>query len=313
VSNVDAALVARAAEQHQVFSRAQAREAGLSASSLSRRVAAGRLIACGTSALHLPGVTLSYRGRLMVGLLDLGPKALVSGRAAAHLHSLDGFDAGPLEFLVPRRLRNRTTVGNVTSTGSRIVPLDRVVIDGLACTSPTRTVVELLANATLDEAGDALASATRLRLTAPAVVSRRLEQLGRNGRAGVRSLDRLAAHGAVESGLERQFVRIVARAGLPTPSHQRRYELPGVGVARVDFEFTTYPIVVEVGGRRGYLSREERQRQERRRNALQLAGRTIYFFTRDDVMDDPDYVIATLFAAFSAMVGTQDCGKRNLA
>jgi hypothetical protein len=30
-------------------------------------------------------------------------------------------------------------------------------------------------------------------------------------------------------------------------------------------------------------------------------------------MDDPDYVIATLFAAFSAMVGTQDCESRNLA
>lgn len=120
----------------------------------------------------------------------------------------------------------------------------------------------------------------------------------------MRALDELAAQGCVESGLERQFVRIVVSAGLPTPSLQKRYELPGVGVARVDFEFATFPIVVEVGGRRGYLSREERQRQERRRNALQLAGKTIYFFTRDDVMDDPEYVITTLFAALRAMVVT---------
>jgi hypothetical protein len=312
-NEIDAALVELAAEQHQVFARAQARDAGLSASALSRRIAAGRLVACGTSALHLPGVTLTYRGRLMAGLLDLGPEALVSGRAAAHLHSLDGFPEGPLEFLVPRRLRNRITAGAVTSTGSPLLRLDRATVDGLACTSPTRTIVELLASATSDEAGDALASATRRRLTAPAVVSRRLDELGRNGRTGVRALDEFAAHGCVESGLERQFVRIVVSAGLPTPSLQMRYELPGVGVARVDFEFATFPIVVEVGGRRGYLSRDERQRQERRRNALQLAGKTIYFFTRDDVMDDPEYVITTLFAALRAMVVTQDCENRNLA
>jgi len=284
----------------------------MSASAVSRRIAAGKLVVCGTSALHLPGVTLTYRGRLMAGLLDLGPDALVSGRAAASLHGLDGFGEGPLEFLVPRAQRNRTTVGTVTSTGDVLSRLDRATIDGLAFTSPTRTVIELLAHTTPDEAGDALASATRLRLTAPAVVKRRLDQLGRSGRTGVRALDRLAAAGAVESGLERRFLSTVTSAGLPRPLLQQRYELPGAGVARVDFEFATFPIVIEVGGRRGYLSREERQRQERRRNALQLAGKTIYFFTRDDVFEDPDYVVTTLFSALRGMVVTQDCEKRNL-
>lgn len=203
VKDVDAALVELAGTQHQVFSRLQASAAGLSASAVSRRVAAGRLVACGTAALHLAGVTLTYRGRLMAGLLDLGPDALVSGRAAAHLHGLDGFGEGPLEFLVPRDQRNRRTTGKVASTQAALSRLDRSLVDGLACTSPTRTVIELLAHATADEAGDALASATRRRLTAPAVVQRRLQALGRTGRAGAEALDRLVALGAVESGLER--------------------------------------------------------------------------------------------------------------
>jgi very-short-patch-repair endonuclease len=76
--------------------------------------------------------------------------------------------------------------------------------------------------------------------------------------------------------------------------------LEGVGVARVDFEFLTYPIVVEVGGRRGYLSAAERRHQEHRRTALQLAGKTVYFFSADDVFNDPDFVVRTLFAALSA-------------
>ena len=125
-------------------------------------------------------------------------------------------------------------------------------------------------------------------------------------------LDRLLLEGAVESGLERRFVRLVARSGLPRPQLQRRYELPGIGIARVDFEFAAFPVVVEVGGRRGYLSLDERQRQERRRNALQLQGRTIYFFTRSDVLDQPNYVVETLFAALRAVVVTKDCEKRNL-
>ncbi len=307
MKDVDAALVALAATQHQVFSRAQARAAGLSASAVSRRVAAGRLIVCGTAALHLAGVTLTYRGRLMAGLLDLGPDALVSGRAAAHLHGLDGFGEGPLEFLVPRDQRRRSTLGSVVSTRA-LNRLDRAAIDGLACTSATRTVVELLATASIDEAGNALDSATRQRLTAPGVVERRLIQLGTHGRAGLVAFRRLAAAGSVESWLERRFLRVLREAGLPTPVLQRRHELPGVGVARVDFEYATFPIVVEVGGRRGYLSREERQRQERRRNALQVAGKTIYFFTRDDVVGDPGYVVHTMYRALAGHLGTQDCG-----
>ncbi len=312
MSTVDVALAQLAARQHQVFSREQARAAGLTASALSRRIAAGGMIACGTSALHARGVTLTYRGRLMAGLLDLGPDALVSGRAAAHLHGLDGFGEGPLEFLVPREQRNRKTAGTVYSTSAPLRRLDQATIDTLRCTSATRTIVELLAHATPAEAGDALASATRRRVTAPEVVRRRLVALGRPGRAGVSALDRLLSDGAVESGLERRFLRVVAEAGLPRPLLQRRHVLDGLGVARVDFEFATFPIVVEVGGRRGYLSLDERKRQEHRRNALQLQGRTIYFFTRDDVFEHSQYVVETLLAALRAVVVTQDCENRNL-
>ena len=269
-----------------MFSRTQAREAGVSASALSRRIASGKLVVCGTSALHLPGVTLSYRGRLMAGLIDLGPAALVSGRAAAHLHGLDGFPEGPLEFLVPRDARRRRTAGSVTSARS-INTLDRVTIDGLRCTSATRTVVELLAVASQQDAGNALDSATRRRLTAPVVVERRLVQLGQHGRAGLVAFRELAALGTVESWLERLLLRLVGDARLPTLRLQQRYELPG--------------------GQRGYLSREERQRQEHRRNELQLRGKVVYFFTRDDVVDRPNDVVTTLSKAIKQHLGTQDC------
>ena len=58
-------------------------------------------------------------------------------------------------------------------------------------------------------------------------------------------------------------------------------------IARVDFDFSPLPIMVEVGGKRGYMSSSERQRQERRRNELQLLGKVIYFFTTEDVVQRP--------------------------
>lgn len=306
MSTVDAALAQLAARQHQVFSREQARTAGLSTSALSRRIAAGALVACGTSALHARGVTLTYRGRLMAGLLDLGPDALVSGRAAAHLHGLDGFGEGPLEFLVPREQRDRKTLGKVTSSRS-ITALDRTTIDGLRCTSATRTIIELLASAPSYEAGNALGSAVRRRRTAHSVVARRLDQLGTYGRTGRAAFAEITRSGVVESWLERRFLALARDAGLPRLRLQVRYQPPGRGVIRVDFEFTSFPVVVEVGGQRGYLSTDERQRQERRRNDLQLLGKTVYFFTRDDVVIRSGYVVDTLFRAIKQQLVGQDC------
>lgn len=296
MSEVDRRLVELAAKQHGVFSRKQAREAGLSYSGLSRRIERGGLVVAGSRALHLPGTVLTWYGELTAGLIDLGPGALVSGRGGAQLLGLDGFESHSVDFLAPRSLRHRTTISSVTFS-SDISLGDRTTIHGLPCTSATRTVIELLRDATLEEAGNALDSACRKRLTAIPVIERRLNELGRQGRDGVAAFEQLIRAGRVESWLERRFVELIERARLPAPVLQRRYRLPGIGVARVDFEYPLWGVVVEVGGQRGYLSLDERRRKERRRNALQLEGKTIYFFTRDDIVGDPAYVVRTLAAA----------------
>jgi len=80
------------------------------------------------------------------------------------------------------------------------------------------------------------------------------------------------------------------------PHVQRVYRADGRHVARVDFDFAPLPVVVEVGGRKGYLTTQERQRQERRRTQLQLLGKVVYFFAHEDVVHDPAYVVDTLAA-----------------
>ena len=200
---------------------------------------------------------------------------------------------GPLEFLQPWSQRDRTTTGLVMSS-RQIVKLDRVEVEGIFCTSGTRTVVQILAIGSEREAGNALDSATRKHLTAPSVVRRRLEELGTQGRPGVAMFNRVMESAGVQSWLERRFLELIRGARIPNPTLQRTYRADGQHVARVDFDFTPKAVIIEVGGRRGYLSLDERRRQERRRNALQLLGKTIYFFTTEDVVEDGSYVLSTL-------------------
>jgi hypothetical protein len=104
----------------------------------------------------------------------------------------------------------------------------------------------------------------------------------------------------VESWLERRFLALIRSAGLPRPAVQRTYRRDGRHVARVDFDFAPAPVIVEVGGQKGYLTTRERQRQGRRRNELHLLGKVPYFFCYEDVTEEPGYVAATVRAALAA-------------
>jgi hypothetical protein len=293
-------IAALAAEQHEVVSRAQILSHGLSRSALQRHVADGLLLPVGTHTYRFAGTALGWRGQLHAGLLDLGADALVAGRAAAALHGLDGFEPGPREFVVPRGQRRRRTVGLVRS-GPPVPLLDRTRIDGLAVTGAALTIIQLAADASTREVSNALDSAVRLGLVTADVMRRRLAAHRYRTMAGGPLLDEVLSDAGVESFLERRFLRLVRQAGLPEPALQRVHRRGSRLVARVDFDFSPLAIVVEVGGQLGYLTRTERQRQERRRSELQLLGRIVYFFTYDDVTDDPSYVVATLRCALEVV------------
>lgn len=244
MNDADRDLAELAARQRQVFTRRQAREAGLTFNGIHRRLDRGLFVIAGPATLTFAGVSLDWRGRLQAGLLDLGPPALVAAESAAALLGLDGFVEGPLAFLVPRALRMRRTTGHVISSPF-IGALDRCTVDGLPATTGTRTVVDLLGRVGQAELGNAIDSACRLGLTAPHVLRRRLVQMGRQGRVGVTAFDQAMTAAGVQSWLERQFLRVIAGSGLPKPAVQRTYRRAGAHVARVDFDFSPAPTVAE--------------------------------------------------------------------
>lgn len=101
--------------------------------------------------------------------------------------------------------------------------LDVVTINGFRCSSATRTILDL---------------------AAAGAMQRRLE-------AAIDTAVRLGG----ESELERRFLELMRRGGLPRPVTQAVQRRDGRHVARVDFLFANHGIVVEVTGRLGQACR----------------------------------------------------------
>jgi hypothetical protein len=231
---------------------------------------------------------------LTAGLLALGDQSWVSHEAAAALHRLDRAQPDAVEFTVLRSGRGRKvpfTVHTTTSLGR----LDRVTVDGFRCVSATRTIIDLAyARIPPIRLEAAIDSAVRLGLTSPVVLATRLSQLRGPGRWGARRLDQLLLDAGGHTLLERRFLTLVREAGLPRPLTQVIHRRDGKTVARVDFLFEPFDVVIEVSGRQGHSSPSERAHDAQRRNELQDVGRKVYEYTWADVNERPEYVRGTL-------------------
>ena len=278
------------AAQHGSVSVAQLRALQLSRHTVARWTSEHRLERCAPGVLRLVGSPITWEQRLTSGLLSLGRSAAVSHRAAARLHGLDRSTTDEVEFLVKRGQRNSRLADRVHSSGL-IGRRDVVTVDGFRVTSATRTIIDL---ANIDVEADrlraAIDSAVRLQLSSPEVIRRRLAEVRRRGRAGVRMLDELLVDAGGHTMLERDFLRLMREAGLPRPRTQVIFRDGQRTAARVDFLFPEFMLVVEVSGRLGHSSPAERARDAQRRNELQDIGLRVYEFTWEQVTKRPGWV-----------------------
>jgi very-short-patch-repair endonuclease len=278
------------AAQHGSVSVAQLRALRLSRHTVARWTSEHRLERCAPGVLRLVGSPITWEQRLMSGLLALGRSAAVSHRAAARLHGLDRSTTDEVEFLVKRGQRNSRLADRVHSSGL-IGRRDVVTVDGFRVTSATRTIIDLAnIDVETDRLRAAIDSAVRLQLSSPEVIRRRLAEVRRRGRAGVRMLDELLVDAGGHTMLERDFLRLMREAGLPRPRTQVIFRDGQRTAARVDFLFPEFMLVVEVSGRLGHSSPAERARDAQRRNELQDIGLRVYEFTWEQVTKRPGWV-----------------------
>jgi hypothetical protein len=257
--------------QHGVVSRAQLFDLGLTPDAIKHRLQKGEL------ELALPGVYRlagsSHTGHQAIMAACLWGRGVTSHSTAAALWKLP-VDEEPLVHLsVDRALR---APPGIHLHRGVLLPDDIGEAEGIPVTSVARTLLDLGSVTSEKRVADALDDAVRRRLitVAEAITAADRCKRGKRGSAAFRKaiecLDGRVINTA--SVFEGRLLRVLRKAGLPPPIPQYVIRDGREFVARVDFAYPQWRIVLEAQSYRYHSSPRAQQRDVYRFNRLQDLG-----------------------------------------
>ncbi len=283
----DRAVAALARAQHGVVARDQLVGAGLSRHAIAHRIAKGHLHPLYRGVYAVGHRSLSAHGRHLAAVLACGPRAVLSHRSAAVLWGLLQAGEHPVHITAPTHRRGPAGVRLHGSLTGEVVRRD-----GIAVTTPARTIIDLAATAPREELGRALEEARLQRLVTDGDLQR-----GVRCRPGARALRDLLAHepSFTRSEAEHRLLSLLRRAGLPKP-------LTNVRVAghEVDVLWAHERLIVEVDGFAFHSSRAAFERDRARDADLQARGYRVVRVTWRQLTTRPEELAARLGGALVA-------------
>ena len=227
----------------------------------------------------------------MAAVLSCGPDAALSHASAAALWGIRAEQGTTIELSVPARTFSRQP-GIVVHRRTKLGGRDIRRRDGIPTTSPTLTLVDLATRLGPDQLEAAVNEADKRDLTNPEALRSALETMDQ--RPGVASLRKLLDHRTFTltgSELERRFLPIARRAGVPLPQTGRY-----VNGFKVDFHWPELGIVVETDGLRYHRTSAQQARDRVRDQTHAAAGLTPLRFSHAQVRFEPGHVETTLAA-----------------
>jgi hypothetical protein len=251
------AVAELAVSQQRAFTRRQAAALAVDRRRVATAIRNGWLTEPVPGVLVIAGSPPTWEQRLMVLVLASNGHGVVSHRAAARLHGLDGFDHAGMAVLEASVTRDaRLDLPGIVA--HHVTPLDgvdRTVVGGFPCTTIARTVADL--GAVVDRAlvRRALTSARR-RGVAVGAIRRTAERVHRPGRVGtatvLRLLDAVPHEGNVpDSWFEELLARCVDDPSLPPVVRQCPIvDDDGRIVARTDLGIPAVKLGLEAHSRR---------------------------------------------------------------
>lgn len=238
---------------------------------------------------------MPLRGRWLAAVLACGDQALLSHGAAAALHDLLKPTRGAVDVTIPRR-SGRSRPGIRIHRSCSLAAADRTQIAGIPCTSVTRTLIDVAATAPAAVFEKACNQAVIERVLDAREVSELLARHPHN--PGSRRLR--AATGSEEVGsdrtrtkLERTFLALCLRGGLPRPAVNEWMAIPGEEM-QCDFVWHAERVVVEVDGWATHRTKRSFEMDRRRDQLLCLAGWQVVRFTWTDVNTRPVHVLTVV-------------------
>jgi hypothetical protein len=284
-----------ARRQYGVVTLGQLQLAGLSASGVRSRVAAGRLYRVHRGVYAVGHGRLGANGRSLAAVLAYGPRAVLSHRSAAGLWGLRPDNRARSDVSLPlQSVRSRPGVDAHAMPTLR--PLDVTRHEGIPCTSVARTLLDLADAVPRRQLERAVEQAEQLRLFDLRAIEDVLAHA--NGRRGAAVLRGVLAElddepGLTASELEDRFVELCQAAGLPKPEVNQWVKVDAGPPIRADFLWRRQRLIVETDGWRFHGTRQSFERDRLRDQRARLAGWEILRFTRRQLQRDPSWVTAT--------------------
>jgi very-short-patch-repair endonuclease len=236
----------------------------------------------------------------MAAALSCGPGAVLSHRSAAFLHGILDNGRNRVDVIAPNR-RGRAPEGIAAHRDGTLTATDRVVRDGIPCTSLARTLLDLAAT---ESPGTLRYALTQAEVEGIFDLAEVVELLKRSkGRRGVARL-RLAIelHDPDEQearrGLEKRLLRLFKRGGFRSPEVNGHLLVDGISMMP-DFLWREARLIVEADSRRVHGTATAFEKDRQRDQRLAAAGWTVIRVTWHQVTNEPERVTQTLRALLS--------------
>lgn len=231
-------------------------------------------------------------------LLWAGEHAVLGSRSAAPLHQLDGeWVSPPVHLIVPRSQALESTHAVVSR-----IPLESVDItklEGLRCTTLSRTLIDLAAVLAEEPLATAFESAWRHYPFVREELQAHLKLAPkRRGAKGLRALlrDSRARRWALRSALEVLMWRFLKARRFPRPTAAFRVR-DAAGAMEIDFAYPDRMLAIETDGR-AYHGPDRHTHDRRRWQRLLALGWTVITVTWDDLTKEPDKLAQRLHPIF---------------
>lgn len=233
----------------------------------------------------------------MAAVLAGGEGAVLSHRSAAALWGIRE-DPGPsIDVTAPNR-RGRIPRGIDAHRHGSVLAEDRTVVDGIPCTTVERTLLDLAGVVPVWALRKAIAEAEVLGIFDHEALRQLIKRCrGRRGVARLRMLleDLHPDTRRTRSDLERLFLRMCERAGLPRPEVNVTLHLRD-GKVEPDFLWRDARLIVEADGRQFHDTASAFHGDRRREQRLQVAGWQVTHCTWPQVEREPRRLGATIRA-----------------
>jgi hypothetical protein len=279
---------ALAENQHGVVSSDQLREVGYTPQAIYHRIKTGRLHPLHRGVYAVGRANVTEHGRWMAAVLAC-PGSVISHSSAAALWRMGFEKRGRVEVSLPsssRRRRPGLEIHQRPSLKKRDVTHEY----GIPVTTPVQTLIDM--SLRLDRSGveRLINEADKYNLAHPPGLRRALDaRAGEPGAAKLRCILDRRTFRLTKEELERRFLPLAGKAGLPAPLTGR-----WVNEFEVDFYWPDRGLVVETDGLRYHRTPAEQARDRLRDQAHTAAGLTPLRFTHEQVRYEPEHVLAVL-------------------